>query len=276
MEGDECPTLPDAVAFLLGSAMGVNMRHFATSTAALLAVSGLAGMSLAPTSVRASPNLLTNGSFEDTANFYPNSGNDTMILCSSSCGYSPGSSTSMTGWTVIGAAGSELAWIGPTNPYSGSASYASNGSYFLDLTGYNNGAPYGGVTQAIASKAGNKYQLSFDLGDDQAYNGGYTADAITASAGSTSQTFFSSADPSTDDWATQTLNFTATSASTVISLIGDQGWAYIGLDNVSVTLTSGSNAVPEPGTLALLGVSLAGLVGFARRRVAPRASISHR
>jgi hypothetical protein len=214
-------------------------------------------------------NLLTNGSFEDTTNFSANSGNDTMILCStatSPCPYNPpGSSTSITGWTVIGASGSELAWIGPSNPYSGSASYASDGSYFLDLTGYNNGAPYGGVTQSITTTPGSSYQLSFDLGDDQAYNGGYDSDAITASAGSTSQTFYSSTDPSTDDWTTQTLDFTATGATTAISLTGAQGWAYIGLDNVSVTLAANATSAPEPTSLALFGAGLASL-GLLRRK----------
>jgi Protein of unknown function (DUF642)/PEP-CTERM motif len=214
-------------------------------------------------------NLLTNGSFENTANFSPNSGNDTMILCSaatSPCLYNPpGSSTSITGWTVIGASGSELAWIGPTNPYSGAASYASNGSYFLDLTGYNDGAPYGGVSQTIATTPGSSYRLSFDLGDDQAYNGGYTSDAITASAGSTSQTFYSSTDPGTDDWATQTLDFTAAGSETTISLVGAQGWAYIGLDNVIVTSTSSLSTAPEPTSLALFGTGLASL-GLIRRK----------
>ena len=109
-------------------------------------------------------NLLTDGSFENTTNF-SNTGNDTMIL-------QPGNSTAMPGWTVVGTEDAELAWIGPANPY-GIPLMASDGSYFLDLTGYNNGAPYQrGVKQTIATTAGATYQLSFDQGDDQGDNGG--------------------------------------------------------------------------------------------------------
>ena len=61
-------------------------------------------------------NLLQNGSFE-TGNFVPIA-DDTMPL---SLG-----ATDMTMWTVIAA---DLAWIGPSNPFSLSA---SDGNYFLD------------------------------------------------------------------------------------------------------------------------------------------------
>jgi hypothetical protein len=197
-------------------------------------------------------NLLTDGSFENTTNF-SNTGNDTMIL-------QPGNSTAMPGWTVVGTGNAELAWIGPSNPY-GIPLMASDGSYFLDLTGYNNGAPYGGVEQTIATTVGTTYRLSFDQGDDQGDNGGFTESAITASAAGSAQTFFSS----TSGWTTQTLNFTATGSTTTISLTGAQGWSYIGLDNVVVTGT-GSNTVPEPASVALLGVGVAGLGTLRRRR----------
>src|SRR5450755_3887877 len=78
-------------------------------------------------------NLLTNGSFEN-GTFVPNT-QDTDVLAPTS--------TAMTGWTVIG--GESLAWIGPTNPFGLTA---SQGSYFLDLTGYSAGPPFSGVSQS--------------------------------------------------------------------------------------------------------------------------------
>ena len=63
--------------------------------------------------------LVTNGSFDNASGFSPPADN-TMSLSSGA--------TTLTGWTVLGDA---LAWIGPANPFSLTA---SDGSYFLDLT----------------------------------------------------------------------------------------------------------------------------------------------
>jgi hypothetical protein len=188
-------------------------------------------------------NLLVNGSFEDTTNFVGNS-SDTMVL---SVG-----SPAMPGWTVAG--GEPLAWIGPKNPFGLSA---SNGNYFLDLTGYvTGGPPFSGVaSQTFATSPGSTYLLSFDLGSSSNYG---LPDAITATVAGVSQTFTSTA-TGTNDWQTETLSFAATAATTTISLIGEAGFEYIGLDNVSVV------PIPEPASTALLGAGLLGL-GVARRR----------
>jgi hypothetical protein len=191
----------------------------------------------------AQANLITNGSFEDTINFVPD-GNDTMSL--------PVSSTVMTGWTVVNGS---LAWIGPTNPFGLTA---SNGSYFLDLTDYRDSSPYGGVTQLITTVPGGHYQLTFDLGSSSIYG---IPDSILASAGSTSQTFFSTL-PGTNNWQSETLDFFAIGTSTAITLTGDSGQKYIGLDNVSV------DPVPEPATLLLLGAGLFGLGLMSWRKAA--------
>lgn len=58
--------------------------------------------------------------------------------------------------------------------------------------------------------------------------------------------------------------FTATSASTPITLTGAAGFNYIGLDNVSVD-PRGGPATPEPGSYALIAIGL-GLLGVASRR----------
>jgi len=221
------------------------MTRLNPSVLAIAVVSLVAPMLLAN---RAQATLLvTNGSFEDSANFV-SPGNDTMSLAVGS--------TTMPGWTVAGS--ESLAWIGSSNPYGLSA---SAGSYFLDLTGYSIGAPFSGVTQTIATSSGSTYQLSFDLGSSSLYG---IPSAITASAAAASQTFTSTL-TGTNSWETETLLFTATGATTAISLLGAAGSNYIGLDNVSVAFVSGPGIVPEPAALSLMAVGLFGL-GVARRR----------
>jgi hypothetical protein len=201
----------------------------------------------------ANAGLITNGSFEDTTNFVDNTGQDTMRLY-------PGA-TALTGWNVVNAGNLDLAWIGPSNPFGLSA---SNGNYFLDLTGYHDSPPYSGVTQTIATTVGASYALTFDLGSSISYNAGGT-DSILAEAGATNL-LFSFTTASTNAWQSETLNFVATSPNTLIDLLGNSGGAYIGLDNVSVTQTS---AVPEPATLMLLGTGLLALGGVGRRHRRP-------
>ena len=172
-------------------------------------------------------NLLSNGSFE-SGNFVPDA-SDTMSLGVGA--------TDMTGWTVQNAA---LAWIGPSNPFSLTA---SDGGYFLDLSGYHDNAPYGGVSlsQNIATTVGTQYRLSFDIGTSPAYDTAAVSVQVTAGVGSST---FTSIPLLVNQWESFLFDFTATSASTAISLVGQAATneKYIGLDNVSLTV------IPEPST----------------------------
>jgi hypothetical protein len=181
-------------------------------------------------SVRAS--LIVNGSFE-SGTFVDNTGQDTMNLNVGS--------TAITGWTVTTAA---LAWIGPANPFGLTA---SDGSYFLDLSGYHDNQPYGGVaaSTAITTVIGQQYKVAFDLGSDVTYD--TVSPSIQVSLnGNPSDTFTASPLGSAmNRWETFDFVFTATSASTTISFdgVGADNQKYIGLDNVDV------EAVPEPATV---------------------------
>lgn len=195
-------------------------------------------------------NLISNGSFESGA--FVNQGNDTMSLAAGS--------TTITNWTVVT---DTTAWIGATNPFNLSA---SDGSFFLDLTNYQAGAPFAGMSQTIATIPGATYSLSFDLGSSSQWG---LPDSITASADGTSQTFVSSA-TGINIWTNELMQFVASSATTVVLLQGASGNNYIGLDNVDVEFVSGPGPgpgqVPEPATLALLSLSLAGLAVSRRRK----------
>jgi hypothetical protein len=216
--------------------------------ATVIALATAAGLTEAPAMAA---NLITNGSFEDTAGFAPPA-DDTMSLGSGA--------TTMTGWTVVS---DFLSWIGPTNPFSLSA---SDGDYFLDLTDYQGGAPFGGVQQSVTTISGNNYRLSFDLGSSVIHGYG----SIDVSAGGLATTFTSSIPFAANAWETKTFDFLATSGSTTLSLIGSSGSHYIGLDNLVLTDLGPANPVPEPATWALL-VAGFGMTGAVMRRQAGRA-----
>ena len=165
------------------------------------------------------------------------------------------------GWTVVNA--NEF-WFSSSNGYSGLTSSPGNGSiYAIDLTGQSNSKPYGGLEQTIVTTPGQNYVLTFDLGASNAWNNATTGQAaLTASAAGSSQ-LFTLAPSSYDTWATETLDFTATSPSTTIEFLADSAYTseYTGLDNVTVT-----SAVPEPGTWAVMLVGFGGLGAVMRRQ----------
>jgi len=204
----------------------------------------LAPLAAAP----AHANLLVNGSFESGA--FVNQGNDTMSLNAGS--------TVISGWTVVT---DTTAWIGPSNPFG---LHANDGSFFLDLTNYETGAPFAGVSQVVATIPGAVYSLSFDLGSSTFWG---RPDSLTASAAGTSTNFAAPLTGTNNDWQHETMNFTAIGATTTVTLQGATGVAYIGLDNASVDLVSlPVDAVPEPETWALFVGGLGGMALVARRR----------
>ena len=196
-----------------------------------------------------------NGDFET-----PSIGNTFYTL------YSTGS-TSITGWTVVGPNGGDVAIIGqggnpPYNPESG--------LQFIDLTGVSNTAGEG-LSQTFDTTAGNTYQVSFWVGN--ALRDGSvtsTVDAIINGGSSVAYTN-SQSDPVNNYvvWQEFTTTFVASGSSSTLELLnGDPASDSLnGLDNVSV-VNEGVSATPIPGALPLFasGLGAMGFFGWRRKR----------
>jgi hypothetical protein len=190
--------------------------------------------------------LVTNGSFELGSFGGGVNGNESLAIAS----------TAMTGWTVIT---DSISWL------NGNAFSLApfSGDQFLDLTDANDTGVSGRVTQTIATVAGSNYLLTRWLGSTTLYP---SENANAASAGSTTATFTGAAPTSFATWTQCYMAFTATGSTTAISLqgAGATGYQFLGLDNVNVELVPGG--VPEPGSLALPMLGLAGSGVVSARR----------
>ena len=148
-----------------------------------------------------------------------------------------------TGWTQGGN-------TGHTGVTGGSYAHSGSSGAFLGPIGSD-----GFISQTISTVAGQAYDLTFWL-----HNDGGTPNDFSALVDGTS--LFSLVNAGALAYAQNTVGFTATGASTTIQFNLRQDPAWWGLDDISV-----QSSVPEPASLALLGLGLAGM-GIARRRKA--------
>ena len=178
-------------------------------------------------------------------------------------------STFLDGWAVIGA---EIALCVECADFgSAGGGSASEGRQSLDLTGYHDGLPYGGVHQVLATVPGQAYEVSFDVGARQGTStvqlfmglpgqgGGWPFDpsVLLASGSATSG-------GTEVVWKRASASFVATELSTAIALTGhgaSWGGIFIGLDHVVV------NPVPEPvSTCLVLAFAGVAVTAVHRRR----------
>ena len=210
--------------------------------------------------VDARANLVTNGSFETT----------TPAVGAGTCGVFGSGSTGVTGWTVVGNAGTSIAVCNTTFAQFGISFPAEEGSNPVDLTGLSSNSPTEGLQQAVATAIGHSYTLSFFVGNVNSPSTGFgvTSTVDVFANGTSLGAFTNSCTTCTTTWAWQQFShtFTATSASTTLTFLnGDPPTDNAnGLDNVSL-VDNGPAGAPEPSSVLLFGSGLIAMAAMARR-----------
>ena len=219
----------------------------------------------------ASPSFV-NGGFEDSTN-------GPGLL--SFGGGNPFAQTNLNGWTASGLSLLLASGTGDDGDYPlfwGPNNYANNGFNGTSPSGGNYvalGSDYnpGPLSQTITGlEIGRKYKVGFDfaLAEQYGYPNYYTNDisqVITVSLGNVSQSSGILTIPyhGFSDWSRASYSFTATAQTEVLSFLTERTGA---LYTSPLTLIDGVtfDAVPEPGTWAMLGLGVAGAGVFQRRR----------
>src|SRR5664279_2245041 len=184
-------------------------------------------------------NLLVDGSFEDGTGpdgpFKPNP-QGWMTLQSGS--------TSLPGWTVVDNTrfGQDIAWVQNANCCVPNG--ATDGTHFLDLTGGSDKADpnghFGVIRQSFATIPRTRYWASVDIGVKNPDHPGPIQVRMAMSATNSNLIEYAQVtcpyEPAAQGAQSKpcSMEFTANSDSTLVSIYGELGKTYIGIDNVTV------------------------------------------
>ena len=210
------------------------MRRFYLLSLVALAVVALASPVQA--------NLILNGSFENGVNDAGGTDIGTFITLGTGA-------ANIANWSVTGSI-----------DYIGSYWNAADGNRSIDLNGY---YAIGSISQTFNTDVGQAYSVEFYMAGNP--DGSPVVKTLVASGGSVTEEQFSfdvtGQSLTNMGWEMRSFDFIATGTSTTLTFASDIAGGAFGaaLDQVSV------NAVPEPGTLLLLGSGLLGLVGIGRK-----------
>lgn len=214
---------------------------------------------------------ILNGSFENTSNNFAD------ITDYHKYTNPPSNGELINNWATLGG---EVIIVGKQFTFSPITGNSQDGNFWIDLTGAGSNFAGNGVSQDVSTTIGQKYELSFYVGSATGYEGKFSTVDLSIDGGA--RVGYQNSNTASDhvDWKLMKVQFTATNSTTNISffngntvLLGnnfvpDNFNDLCGLDDVSlveVRDAGNGNAVPEPASMALVGMGIVSLVSYRLR-----------
>jgi hypothetical protein len=201
--------------------------------------------------------IVQNGSLEDLNGSFVNTAANYMQL--------PAGSTAIAGWTVAATTVNNIAW-GKTPTGDSPSVSASQGTYFVDLTGFGSESPNGAIQQTLHNLiVGQNYSFSMDT----LVNG--ILPTVMVGAQTVSLTPGVPFLVGTTTWTPETGSFIAGGTDPLLSISNAlPGQDIDFIDNINIT--GPTTAVPEPSGLVLACSALVafGVVGRRKKGLTAR------